>query len=133
MARPHDPSPLVLLASPARLKVLRLVWDAERSAGDIAAAFDTTFGAVSQHLTAMRDAGWISLRKDGKRRLYKARRESLGPVAAVLEQMWASSLDRLAELAEQEERQGKPPAGRSTHAKRPSPFAVRRPGSRRRH
>jgi DNA-binding transcriptional ArsR family regulator len=40
--------------------MLRLVWDQERPAGDIAARFDVTFGAVSQHLRVLEDAGLVS-------------------------------------------------------------------------
>jgi uncharacterized protein YndB with AHSA1/START domain len=51
----------------------------------VAARFDVTFGAVSQHLRVLEDAGLISVRRDGRRRLYQARREQLGPLRAVLE------------------------------------------------
>lgn len=77
------------------------MWDAERSAGEIAGAFDVTFGAVSQHLGILRRAGLVVLRKDGTRRFYRANREALGPLAAMLEAMWAAEIDRLAALAEQ--------------------------------
>ncbi|HTJ37185.1 MAG TPA: metalloregulator ArsR/SmtB family transcription factor, partial [Dactylosporangium sp.] len=67
------------VAEPRRREILRLVWDAERSAGDVAAHFDVTFGAVSQHLAVLRKAGLVSVRKDGNRRLYRADRAALGP------------------------------------------------------
>jgi DNA-binding transcriptional ArsR family regulator len=51
----------------------------------VAARFDVTFGAVSQHLRVLEDAGLVSVRRDGRRRLYQARREQLGPLRAVLE------------------------------------------------
>ncbi len=72
------------VAEPRRREILRLVWDAERSAGDVAAHFDVTFGAVSQHLAVLRKAGLVSVRKDGNRRLYRADRAALGPLAAWL-------------------------------------------------
>jgi DNA-binding transcriptional ArsR family regulator len=89
-----------VLAEPRRREILRLVWDGERSATDIAARFDVTFGAVSQHLGVLRHAGLVVVRRDGTRRFYRANREALRPFAALLEQMWASQLDRLADLAE---------------------------------
>jgi len=46
----------------------------------VAARFDVTFGAVSQHLRVLEDAGLVSVRRDGRRRLYQARREQLGPL-----------------------------------------------------
>jgi DNA-binding transcriptional ArsR family regulator len=101
------------VAEPRRREILRLVWDAERSAGDVAAHFDVTFGAVSQHLAVLREAGLVSVRKDGNRRLYRADRAALGPLAAWLESMWTAELDTLAALAEQVERDNAEQEGRS--------------------
>ncbi|HEY0496118.1 MAG TPA: metalloregulator ArsR/SmtB family transcription factor [Kutzneria sp.] len=101
------------VAEPRRREILRLVWDAERSAGDVAAHFDVTFGAVSQHLGVLRKAGLVSVRKDGNRRLYRADRAALGPLAAWLESMWSAELDTLAALAEQVERDNAEQEGRS--------------------
>jgi DNA-binding transcriptional ArsR family regulator len=101
------------VAEPRRRAILRLVWDAERSAGDVAAHFDVTFGAVSQHLAVLRNAGLVSVRKDGNRRLYRADRAALGPLAAWLESMWAAELDTLAALAEQVERDNAEQEGRT--------------------
>ena len=101
------------VAEPRRREILRLVWDAERSAGDVAAHFDVTFGAVSQHLAVLRKAGLVSVRKDGNRRLYRADRAALGPLAAWLESMWTAELDTLAALAEQVERDNADQEGRT--------------------
>jgi DNA-binding transcriptional ArsR family regulator len=92
------------VSEPRRQQILRLVWDRERAAGEIAARFDVTFGAVSQHLRVLEDAGLVSVRRDGRRRLYLARREQLGPLRAVLEDLWRSGLEELRTLAETEER-----------------------------
>jgi DNA-binding transcriptional ArsR family regulator len=89
-----------VIAEPRRREILRLCWTIERTAGDLAASFDVTFGAVSQHLKVLRDADLVSVRRDGTRRYYRANRAALGPLAAYLEAMWASEVDRLAELAE---------------------------------
>jgi len=89
-----------VIAEPRRREILRLIWDAERQAGDIAEHFDVTFGAVSQHLGVLRKAGLVVVRRDGTRRFYRADREALAPFTAVLEQMWDAQLDRLAILAE---------------------------------
>lgn len=92
-----------IIAEPRRRDILRLCWDAERSAGEIAETFDVTFGAVSQHLKVLRDAGIVTVRRDGTRRYYRARREALGPLAAYLESMWREQVDRLAALAQEAE------------------------------
>jgi DNA-binding transcriptional ArsR family regulator len=89
-----------VIAEPRRREILRLIWDAERQAGDIADHFEVTFGAISQHLGVLRRAGLVLVRRDGTRRYYRANRPALAPFEAMLEQMWAGQLDRLAELAE---------------------------------
>jgi DNA-binding transcriptional ArsR family regulator len=95
---------LQVISEPRRREILRLVWNRELSSGDIAASFDVTFGAVSQHLGVLRDAGFVEVRADGNRRYYRADRERLGPLAAALEAMWADTLDLLAEAVESDER-----------------------------
>ena len=97
-------APLQIIAEPRRQEILRLVWDRERSAGDIAGAFDITFGAVSQHLRVLREAGFVELRKAGRQRYYRARKKALGPLATYLTNLWRSRLDSLKALAEAEER-----------------------------
>jgi DNA-binding transcriptional ArsR family regulator len=95
------------VAEPRRREILRLVWDSELSAGEIAERFDVTFGAVSQHLKVLRESGLVTLRQDGKRRFYRADREAMGPLADYLQSMWATKLDTLAVLAEAAERSEK--------------------------
>lgn len=89
-----------VILEPRRREILRLVWDRELSSGEIAARFDVTFGAVSQHLGVLRDAGFVRVRRDGNRRYYRADRDRLGPLAVALEAMWSATLDRLAEAVE---------------------------------
>ena len=91
---------LQVVAEPRRREILRTVWRRERSAGEIAAVFDVSFAAVSQHLAVLKDAGMVSVRKEGRKRLYRADRESLGALGRTLEELWGKSLDRLVELAE---------------------------------
>jgi DNA-binding transcriptional ArsR family regulator len=91
---------LQVVSDGTRREILRLVWDRERSAGDIADRFPLTFGAVSQHLGVLRNAGFVTVRPAGNRRFYRADRAALGPLAQMLESMWSSSLDRLAAAVE---------------------------------
>ena len=93
---------LQVVAEPRRRAILRLVWDQELPAGDIAARFEVTFPAVSQHLRVLRDAGLVSVRRDGRTRLYKTDRKALGPLRPMLEKMWNDNLDRLVALIEEE-------------------------------
>ncbi|MEP6639822.1 MAG: winged helix-turn-helix domain-containing protein [Chloroflexota bacterium] len=92
--------PLEIVAQPRRREILRLVWDRELSSGQIAARFDVSFGAVSQHLGVLRDAGYVRVRVAGNQRFYQVDQGRLGPLAPVLEAMWAASLDRLADAVE---------------------------------
>lgn len=89
-----------IVAEPRRREILRLVWDDELSAGDIADRFDVTFGAVSQHLGVLRDAGYVAVRRAGNRRYYRTDKERLGPLRPALELMWTQTLDDLADAIE---------------------------------
>ena len=91
---------LQIVAEPRRREILRLVWTSELAAGDIAKHFDVGFGAVSQHLKVLRDAGFIRMRRDGKHRYYQADYRGLGTLKELLEGMWSERIDRLAGLAE---------------------------------
>lgn len=93
---------LKALAAPVRREILHLVWREERTAGAIAEQFEVSFGAVSQHLKVLRDAGLVEVRPEGRRRWYRARREALGPLAQALEAEWSGHLARLKTLAEAE-------------------------------
>ena len=92
------------IAEPRRRSILRLVADRELSAGEIAAQFDVTRPAVSQHLTVLREAGLLAERRDGTRRLYRVRPEGLADLRAFLSEFWDERLDALKEAAETEER-----------------------------
>jgi DNA-binding transcriptional ArsR family regulator len=92
------------IASPRRREILRLVWTRELSSGDIAARFDVSWPAISQNLRVLESAGLVRTRKLGTTRYYRADQAGLGPLKAVLRKMWEADLDRLAVLAEDEER-----------------------------
>ena len=96
-------NPLAVIAEPQRQRILQIVWNNEKSAGEIAADFDITFGAVSQHLRVLRTAGYVSMTKRGRHHFYRANRKALGPLAQHLEAMWRTSLFQLKQLAEAEE------------------------------
>ena len=99
-----SPALLATVSSPRRQEILRLVWDQERSAGAIHGAMnDVTFGAVSLQLKTLEEAGLVQSRAEGRFRFYKARRDGLGPVAAVLKRMWDDALWRLKLAAELEQ------------------------------
>jgi DNA-binding transcriptional ArsR family regulator len=92
------------IAAPRRREILRLVRGREVSAGEIASHFDVTRPAISQHLRVLRDAELVVERRDGARRLYRARPEGLAELRAFVEDFWDDGLPRLKEAAEQEQR-----------------------------
>ena len=73
------------------------------SAGEIAAHFEVSWPAVSQHLTVLKDAGLVSQRRAGTRRLYRARPEGLAELRSFLEGFWDERLAALTREAELEE------------------------------
>src|ERR1051326_5494537 len=97
-------SALKAIAEPRRRRILTLVREDELSAGEIASHFEVTRPAVSQHLNVLKEAGLVSERRDGTRRLYRARPEGLTELKAFLEGFWDERLQALKREAELEER-----------------------------
>ena len=95
---------LKAISEPNRREILRIVWTQELPAGDIASHFAVTRPAISQHLRVLKEAGLVTERREGTRRLYRARPEGLGELRAFLEGMWDDGLGRLKAAAEQEAR-----------------------------
>jgi DNA-binding transcriptional ArsR family regulator len=83
------------LSDPGRRRILTLVRDEEHSAGEIAAEFTVSWPAVSQHLRVLKEAGLVTERREGTRRLYRARPEGLDDVRAFLDEFWDNKLERL--------------------------------------
>jgi DNA-binding transcriptional ArsR family regulator len=110
---------LQLLAAPRRREILRLTWNGERTAGEIHRALgDVSFGAVSQHLRLLEEAALVSGRRDGRRRLYVARQDTVGPLRGWLESMWDDALYSLKLRAELEEARRGPRANRRPRRRR---------------
>ena len=101
------------IAEPNRRRILQLVADRERSAGEIAAEFAITRPAVSQHLTVLKGAGLVNERREGTKRLYSVRSQGFEDLRSFLETFWGDGLERLKIAAEHEEgrrRRGRRPA-----------------------
>jgi DNA-binding transcriptional ArsR family regulator len=91
------------LAEPHRRHILALVREGEMAAGEIVAHFDVSWPAVSQHLAVLKEAGLVSERRAGTRRLYRVRREGLAELKAFVEGFWDERLGDLKREAEREE------------------------------
>lgn len=94
---------LQAIAEPRRREILRLVRDRELSVGEIAAQFDITQPAVSQHLRVLREARLVSERREGARRMYTANHESLVELRDYLGWMWDQGLRRLKQVVEKDQ------------------------------
>ena len=92
------------LAEPRRREILDLVRDRELAAGEIAANFDITRPAISQHLGVLKQAGLLHERREGTKRLYRARPEGLAGLRDFLDDFWSDRLDALTREAEHEQR-----------------------------
>lgn len=92
------------IAEPRRREILRLVRERELSSGEIAANFDITRPAISQHLGVLKQAGLLSERREGTKRLYRARPQGLAGLREFLDEFWTERLDVLTREAEREER-----------------------------
>jgi len=89
------------LADSRRRAILRLVRDTELPSGDIALRFPEVTGpAISQHLRVLREAGLVSDRRSGTRRLYRARPEGLRELRQWLHEFWDDALWDLKEAVE---------------------------------
>lgn len=100
MSEPALEEAIRALAHPGRRAMLRLVWDEERTASDLAQAAGLSRSAASQHLKLLREAGLVHARPDATRRLYRADLERVAQVAALLDDFWATPLERLRATAE---------------------------------
>jgi DNA-binding transcriptional ArsR family regulator len=94
------------LSAARRREILRLLWGRERTAGDIhRLVSQVSFGAVSQHLRVLEEAGLVRRRSEGRFRYYAARPRELGALGRWLETMWDDALMELKRRAESDERE----------------------------
>jgi DNA-binding transcriptional ArsR family regulator len=91
------------IAEPRRRQILAMVRGRELSAGEIAAGFEISRPAVSQHLTVLREAGLLSERRQGTSRLYRARPQGMAGLRDFMDKFWTDRLERLRLAAELEQ------------------------------
>ena len=94
------------IADPTRRRVLRLLAEGERTAGELAAAFTTSRPAVSRHLRLLKSAGLVVEEARGTRRIYRLHAEGVEAVQTYLVQVWGEAIARFRLVAE-----NPPPAG----------------------
>ncbi len=89
------------IAHPGRRAMLRLVIEQEWPAGELAGHVGMSQPATSQHLKILRDAGLVTVRVDGPRRLYRIDPNGLERLRTELDDFWRPSLEALKNAAEQ--------------------------------
>ena len=107
MSEPALEEAIRALAHPGRRAMLRLVWEDERPATELAAAAGLSKSAASQHLKLLREAGLVQVRVDATRGLYRADLARVAEVAGFLDDFWAIPLQRLQAAAEARHRSGR--------------------------
>ncbi len=95
---------ILAIAEPRRRDILRLISYRELTSGAIAAQFDVTGPAISQHLRVLTEAGLVTVRRSGTRRFYTARPEAIHELRQYLADLWTEGLELLASEAEADER-----------------------------
>jgi len=94
----HEMTAYTALAEPSRRQILDLLRDRERSVSDLVDRLDLSQPGVSKHLKALREAGLVAVRPEGKRRFYGLRADPLAEIAGWLEpyrEHWDARLDAL--------------------------------------
>jgi DNA-binding transcriptional ArsR family regulator len=91
------------LADPTRRRVLEQLAGGPKAVGEIAAGFPVSRPAISQHLKVLKEAGLVSDRPEGVRRVYSIDPAGLGAMRAWLDQFWGEALAAFQAEAEREE------------------------------
>ena len=94
---------LQALGDPTRSSVLEELRDGPQAVGAIAARLPVSRPAVSQHLRVLKEAGLVTERQHGTRRLYRVDPDGLAEVREYLEGFWEEALANFKAVAEQEE------------------------------
>lgn len=95
---PIDTSPFRAVADGTRRRILDLLGDEERSVNELLEQFEISQPALSQHLRVLRDAGLVTVRRDGRRRIYALDPRPLRQVhdwVAHYERFWDDELQAL--------------------------------------
>ena len=86
------------IADPVRRDILALLRQGEQAAGTLVDTLELPQTNVSKHLKALREAGLVTIRVDGPRRLYSLDPKPLAELDAWLapyREFWAGKLDAL--------------------------------------
>lgn len=108
--------PFQTLADPTRRRIVEALRHGEQQVGDVVAKAGVHQSGVSRHLRILHEAGFVSVRPDGQRRLYALRPEPFAQLEAWLaayRQLWDARLDRFGAALEDKQRQARRATNRS--------------------
>jgi len=94
---------LTALSDPTRRLVFERILAAPRPVAAIAEGLPVSRPAVSQHLKVLKEAGLVTERRSGTRRLYAANPQALGELRAAIEAMWREALDSVVTALDEEQ------------------------------
>jgi DNA-binding transcriptional ArsR family regulator len=94
---------LTALADPTRRQVLEMLRQGPRSVTDLTAAVPVSQSAVSQHLRVLREAGLVTERRQGTRRLYRVDLDGLAALRVYVDGFWDDALEAFRRFADEEE------------------------------
>jgi|SRR5205823_2805908 len=95
---------MAALADPTRRAIFERLREGPRPVGELARDLPVSRPAVSQHLRVLKEAGLVSERKDGTRRLYRIEPEAVAELRGYFDEFWSQALEAFKAAAESEER-----------------------------
>src|SRR2546423_13080295 len=98
---------MTALADPTRRAIFERLREGPRPVGELARDLPVSRPAVSQHLRVLKEAGLVSERKNGTRRLYRIEPDALAELRAYFDEFWSQALDAFKAAAESDERSSK--------------------------
>ena len=94
---------ITALADPTRRSIFERLRHGPRAVGQLAAGLPVSRPAVSQHLRVLKDAGLVTDRRDGTRRLYRIEPAGVEELRDYFERFWDEALEAFREAAEREQ------------------------------
>lgn len=94
---------ITALADPTRRSIFERLRHGPRAVGQLADGLPVSRPAVSQHLRVLKEAGLVTERRDGTRRLYRIEPEGVEELREYFERFWDEALEAFKEAAEREQ------------------------------
>lgn len=107
----HSSDVFQTLADPTRRRIVEVLRTGEQQVNDVVEKAGIHQSGVSRHLRILSEAGFVSMRPDGPRRLYALRAEPFRELEAWLvpyRELWEARLDRFGAALEKRQKSGKP-------------------------